>query len=88
MARPCSSDRGHRVSQEILRVAGGRFFRSESSTQRGIAATKSEARNPKFETNSNDQNVNDLNKFEKRKRNLLKKISRNYTLVVQRKEKI
>jgi hypothetical protein len=33
--------------------------------QRGIAATKSEARNPKFETNSNDQNSNDLNKLEK-----------------------
>jgi hypothetical protein len=34
------------------------------SPQRGIAATKSEARNPKFETNSNDQNSNDLNKLE------------------------
>ena len=40
-----------------------RYFTTES--QRGIAATKSEARNPKFETNSNDQNSNDLNKLEK-----------------------
>jgi len=39
------------------------YFTTES--QRGIAATKSEARNPKFETNSNDQNSNDLNKLEK-----------------------
>jgi hypothetical protein len=35
------------------------------NTQRGIAATKSEARNPKVEANSNDQNSNDLNKLEK-----------------------
>jgi len=30
-----------------------------------VAATKSEARNPKSETNSNDQNSNDPNKFGK-----------------------
>jgi hypothetical protein len=54
-------------------------------TQRGIAATKSEARNPKFETNSNDKNTNNLNKFKNKTGDLLKKISRNGTLVVQRK---
>jgi hypothetical protein len=31
--------------------------------QRGVGVTKPEARNPKFETNSNDQNSNDPNKF-------------------------
>ena len=39
------------------------------------AAPKSEARNPKFETNSNDQNTNDLNKFKKEMENLLNEIS-------------
>jgi len=36
-----------------------------TETQRGVAATKSEARNSKLETNSNDQNSNDLNKLGK-----------------------
>jgi hypothetical protein len=58
---------------------------SPQSTQRGIAATKSEARNPKFETNSNDKNTNDLNEFKNNTGNLLNEISRNCTLVVQRK---
>jgi len=48
-----------------------------TGTQRGIAATKSEARNPKLETNSNDQNSNDLNKLEKKLCKNLNKISRN-----------
>jgi len=52
--------------------------------QRGVAATKSEARNPKFETNSNDQNPNDLNKFKNETENLLNEISRKCTLAVQR----
>jgi hypothetical protein len=63
----------------------GLIFTTEAQrTQRGVAATKSEARNPKFETNSNDQNPNDLNKFKTETQNLLNKISRNCTLVVQR----
>jgi hypothetical protein len=41
------------------------FRNFTTEAQRGIAAAKSEARNPKFETNSNDQNLNDLNKLEK-----------------------
>jgi hypothetical protein len=45
-------------------------------TQRGVAAAKSEARNPKFETNPNDKNTNDLNKFKNKTGNLLNKISR------------
>jgi hypothetical protein len=53
-------------------------------TQRGVAATKSEARNPKFETNQNDRNPNDLNKFKNETENLLNEISRKCTLVVQR----
>jgi hypothetical protein len=52
--------------------------------QRGVAATKSEARNPKFETNSNDQNPNDLNKFKNETENLLNETSRKCTLAVQR----
>jgi hypothetical protein len=55
------------------------------SAQRGFAATKSEARNPKFETNQNDRNPNDLNKFKNETENLLNEISRKCTLVVQRK---
>jgi len=31
--------------------------------QRGVAATKSEARNPKLETNPNGENPNDPNEF-------------------------
>jgi len=46
-------------------------------SQRGIAAAKSETRNPKSETNSNDQNSNDLNKLEKELYEDLNKISRN-----------
>jgi hypothetical protein len=57
------------------------------SSQRGVAATKSEARNPKFETNQNDRNPNDLNKFKNETENLLNEISRKCTLVVQRKQK-
>jgi hypothetical protein len=59
--------------------------------QRGVAATKSEARNPKFEIyppeagkNSNDENTNDLKKFKNITGNLSNKISRNRTLIVQR----
>ena len=48
-----------------------------TEAQRGIAATKSEARNLKLETNSNDQNSNDLNKLEKELYEDLNKISRN-----------
>jgi hypothetical protein len=46
-------------------------------SQRGIDAAKSETRNPKSETNSNDQNSNDLNKLEKELYEDLNKISRN-----------
>jgi len=42
------------------------MFNTETQIpQRGIAATKSEARNPKFETNSNNHNSNDQNKSDK-----------------------
>jgi hypothetical protein len=44
------------------RLVQNKFFTTES--QRSRAATKFEARNPKFETDSNDQNPNDLNKLE------------------------
>src|SRR4030042_5538527 len=62
-----------------------RRAKEAQSTQRGVAATKSEARNSKLETNSNDQNSNDPNKLESKTRNLLKKILRNRPLVVQRR---
>jgi hypothetical protein len=39
------------------------FTTETQRTQRGIAATKSEALNPKSETNPNDQNSNDPNKL-------------------------
>jgi hypothetical protein len=58
--------------------------RVTEKTQRGVAATKSEARNSKFETNQNDQNLNDLNKFKNEKENLPNEISRKSMLVVQR----
>jgi len=48
-----------------------------AEAQRGVAATKLEARNSKFETNSNDQNSNDQKKLEKELRENLNKISRN-----------
>jgi uncharacterized lipoprotein YmbA len=53
-------------------------------TQRGVAATKFEARSSKFETNSNNQNSNDPNKLKIKTGKMLKKISRNRTLLVQR----
>ena len=42
------------------------FFTTEAQrAQGGIAATKSEARNTKSETNSNDQNSNDLSELKR-----------------------
>jgi hypothetical protein len=58
----------------MLHFTGEAEYRT---TQRGIAATKSEARNSKFEANQNDQNSNDPNKLKSKAGNLLKKISRN-----------
>jgi len=46
-------------------------------SQRGVIKTKSEARNPKFETNSNDQNSNETNNLKTKAGNLLNEISRN-----------
>ncbi len=49
----------------ITFVQNGNFTAEPPRTQRGIAATKSEARNLKLEISSNDQNSNDLNELEK-----------------------
>jgi len=46
-------------------------------TQRGATATKTEAQNPKLETNSNDRNSNEPNKFKSNTGNLLNKSVRN-----------
>ena len=47
------------------------------STQRGLAAAKSETRNSKLETNSNDQNSSYQNELEKELPGNLNKILRN-----------
>ena len=52
-----------------------------------VAPGQAEARNPKFETNSSDQNSNDLNKFKSKTGKLFNKISRNCALVVQRRSR-
>jgi hypothetical protein len=52
-------------------------------TQRSVAGTKFEIRNPKLETNPNDQNPNDPNDLKTKTGKMLNKISTNRTLAVQ-----
>jgi hypothetical protein len=76
-----SRDEGNVVA--IWTLAG----QAEVFTQRGLAATKSEARNSKPETTLNDQNSNDPNKLKTKTRNGLKTFSRNRKLVARRSTK-
>jgi hypothetical protein len=53
--------------------------------QRNEAATKSEIRNPKLETNPNDRNSNDPKNLKTKTGKKLNRISRNGMFVVQRR---
>ncbi|MEW6668816.1 MAG: cobalamin-dependent protein [Thermodesulfobacteriota bacterium] len=70
--------------QKLMVYASGLWVLIKTALpQRSRAATKSETRNSKFETNNNDQNPNDPNKLKAKTRKTPKESSRKCTLVAQ-----
>jgi hypothetical protein len=65
------------TEKTLFEEFGQASFHKRILTQRKVAANKSEALNPKSETNSNDQNLNDIKNFKSKTGNFTNEFSRN-----------